>query len=49
MYSIIYHKILIKGNIGKNMSTRDLLLTPDDNLILVKDARMVYAIEYLCN
>jgi hypothetical protein len=24
-------------------------LTPDDNLMLVKDARMVYLIEYLCN
>jgi len=49
MHSIIYHKFLIKGNIGKNTSTRGLLLTPNDDLMLVKDARMVYLIEYLCN
>ena len=31
------------------MSTRDLLLaTDDDDLILVKDARMIYLMEYLC-
>jgi hypothetical protein len=49
MHSIIYHKFLIKGNTGKNTSTRGLLLTPNDDLMLVKDARMAYLIEYLCN
>ena len=45
----ICHMFLINGNIGKNISGRELLLTFDDDSILVKDARMVYLIEYLCN